>query len=40
MDLYLDFAVVIGPGANHAAGQFFAFARKWQDGRDEAAIAA
>ena len=40
MDLYLDFAVVIGPGANHAAGQFFAFARAWQDGRDGAAIAA
>lgn len=40
LDLYLDFAVVIGPGANHAAAQFFAFARKWQEGRDAAAIAA
>lgn len=40
MDLHLDFAVVLGPGANHAARNFFAFARKWQDGREGAAIAA
>ncbi|ALJ12102.1 LysR family transcriptional regulator [Sphingopyxis macrogoltabida] len=40
LDLYLDFAVVLGPGANHAARQFFNFARKWQAARDGAAIAA
>jgi len=41
MNLYLDFALVLGPGANHAARQFFNFARKWQAARDaDAAIAA
>jgi DNA-binding transcriptional LysR family regulator len=39
-DLYLDFAVVLGPGANHAARQFFGFAQKWQAARDGAAMAA
>lgn len=34
MDFFLDLAVVLGVGANSAARQFFAFARKWQAERD------
>jgi hypothetical protein len=40
MELYLDFAVVLGPGANRAAKQFFVFARDWQAARDEMSSAA
>ncbi|MGJ3626745.1 LysR substrate-binding domain-containing protein [Sphingomonas sp. MMS24-JH45] len=34
MDFTLDFAVVLGTGANHAARQFFAFAERWQAARE------
>lgn len=34
MDFHLDFAVVLGVGANRAARQFFAFAEKWQAARE------
>ena len=41
MDFFLDFSVVLGVGTNRAARQFFAFAQRWQAGRDgEAARAA
>lgn len=36
-DFYLDYALVLGPGANPAAQRFFDFARKWQDLRQSAA---
>jgi len=35
MRFFLDFAVVLGPGANRAARQFFAFAQQWQAAREE-----
>lgn len=35
MDFFLEFAVVLGTGANRAARQFFAFARKWQAEREQ-----
>lgn len=34
MEFFLDFAVVLGTGANRAARQFFAFAQRWQAARD------
>lgn len=34
MDFYLEFAVVLGAGANRAARHFFDFAASWQAGRD------
>lgn len=34
MDFALDFAVVLGTGANRAARQFFAFAQRWQAARE------
>ena len=41
MGFFLEFAVVLGRGANHAARQFFSFAARWQTARkDEASLAA
>jgi DNA-binding transcriptional LysR family regulator len=40
MEFFLDFAVVLGPGANRAARQFFAFAKQWQAKRDALSDAA
>lgn len=40
MALSLEFAVVLGNGANRAAKQFFAFARDWQAARDGLSSAA
>ncbi len=34
MDVFMDFALVLGGGANKAARQFFEFARAWQARRD------
>ena len=38
MDFHLDFAVVLGCGANRAARRFFDFACAWQAGRDAQGI--
>jgi DNA-binding transcriptional LysR family regulator len=35
MDVFMDFALVLGSGANKAARQFFDFARDWQAKRDD-----
>ncbi|MEH3046281.1 LysR family transcriptional regulator [Sphingomonas adhaesiva] len=40
MDFFLDFAVVLGTGANRAARQFFAFAQRWQAARAAGAACA
>ncbi|HEX7742987.1 MAG TPA: hypothetical protein VF442_11240, partial [Sphingobium sp.] len=40
MDFSLDFSVVLGIGANRAAQQFFAFAKKWQAARENLRAAA
>lgn len=37
MDLHLEFAVVLGAGANRAAQHFFEFAAQWQAARTDAA---
>ncbi len=34
MDFHLEFAVVLGTAGNRAAQHFFAFARRWQAGRE------
>jgi DNA-binding transcriptional LysR family regulator len=36
MDFHLEFAVVLGTGANRAAQHFFAFAQHWQSAREDA----